>query len=144
MRSSSWTLCASALGLALLVAAPALAQEVSVGVMVIHASQSPGPVDPEAERVRVILSRDFRFQSWRVMQRNRMRVPMKETRRVELPSGRSMKVCPLQIESKGLLMSVEMNGQLDTQVVLPRRKPFVIGAGGYQDGKLIIAIEPDY
>ncbi|UCE86066.1 MAG: hypothetical protein JSU66_17370 [Deltaproteobacteria bacterium] len=130
----------------LLSAAPSAAQEgrqIRVHLIVVHASQTPGPIDPDAKQLHEQLQRDFRYRSLRVMQHNRLRMPMREERRVELPTGRALRVRPIALDPQGILMSLEMQDRLDTRVMLRPRKPVVIGGERYQDGKLFIAIESD-
>jgi hypothetical protein len=145
--SSSRIAGAAVLGLAgLLFASAAGAQEarqVRVHLTVVHASQTPGPIDPDAQRLHQQLQKDFRYQSLRVMQDSRMRMPMREERRVELPTGKALRVRAISIDPQGVLMSLEMKDRLDTRVMLRPRKPVVIGGESYQDGKLFIAIESD-
>ena len=147
MVSSSRIAGAAVLGLAgLLYASAAGAQEarqVRVHLTVIHASQTPGPIDPDARRLHQQLQKDFRYQSLRVMQQRRMRMPMREERRVELPTGRVLRMRAIAIDPHGVLMSLEMKDRLDTRVMLRPRKPVVIGGERYQDGKLFIANESD-
>ncbi len=148
MAASSRIACAVALGLAsALAAGSAPAQEtreIGVQLLVIHVSQEPGPIDPGAAKLHKRLQKDFRYKSLRVVQRRQLRMPMHETRKVDLPTGRALRLRALSLDQKGLLMAVEMQDRLDTRLMLKPRKPVVIGGEDYQGGKLFIAIESDY
>lgn len=137
-----------ALGLtSLILAWPAIAQEakkVGLHLMVLHASESPGPIDPEAASLHRRLRRDFRYQSLHVMQRRSMRLQISESREVDLPSGSHLRMRPIRLEPQGLLMQVNVEGRLDMRLRLVRRQPVVIGVGSFRDGKLVISLESDY
>ena len=66
---------AAALAAVLLAAAPALAQtarRVGLSLIVSHASQQPGPVDPSLHELHETLRNDFRYASMRVIERRRL------------------------------------------------------------------------
>jgi hypothetical protein len=148
VAASSWIACAVALGVAsALVAGSAAAQDtrqIGIQLTVIHASKTPGPIDPEAARLHKRLKKDFRYESLRVVQRRKMRMPMRGMRKLDLPTGRTLRVRALELDQKGLLMAVEVQDRLDTRLLLKSRKPVVIGGEDYKGGKLFIEIESDY
>jgi hypothetical protein len=123
--SSSRIAGAAVLGLAgLLFASAAGAQEarqVRVHLTVVHASQTPGPIDPDARRLHQQLQKDFRYQSLRVMQDSRMRMPMREERRVELPTGKALRVRAISIDAHGVLMSLASSSSRSRATTEPLR-----------------------
>lgn len=140
----------AALGLAagLLAGAAATAQtapgRVAVKVGVHHVSQRPGPIDPAAQALDRKLRADFRYQSVRVLETRRLDLAFDETGSVDLPTGRRVKVKPRRIGPNGLFMRVEVEGMLRTSLQVPNHHQVVIGAERYEDGKLVVTLEPDY
>ena len=131
----------------LVIGSPAAAQAVRrVGLllMVSHASQRPGPVDPAAEWLDRSLRGDFRYQSLRVLEQRRLDLQLQEIGGVVLPTGKRVSIRPLHVGDGGLLIAVDIEGTLQTDVRVPNRSPVVIGVDRYDDGKLIVTLEPDY
>lgn len=128
-------------------AVPALGQEVrriSLAIMVTHASSSPGPVDPPAARLDSELRRDFRYGSLRVLERRRMVLRMDEIGSMQLPNGRALRVRPLNVAGDRLLMAVEVEGAVDTDLRLRNHKKVSIGSHRWKGGTLVITLEPDF
>ena len=134
-------------GLALLPVGLASAQEtpeVRVRLTLIRASTSPGPIDPAAEVLYQRLQKQqFRYQSLRVIKKHRLRMAMREERRVVLPTGGSLRLRPLERRPKGLMIKLAIEGRLDTRIMLRPEKHVVIGAGPIEGGQLIVQIESD-
>lgn len=129
----------------LLLAAPALAQtarRVALSLTVSHASPHPGPIDPEAARLHESL-REFRYQSLRVIERRRLDLRTGEIGGLELPTGKRVQVRPLHMGPAGVLVALDIENTLHTDMRLLDRKPVVIGVDRYDDGKLILTLEPE-
>lgn len=121
--------------------------QVHVLVVVHHVSKHPappGPVDPAAVKLEHRLSQDFNYKSARVMQTERMALALNQTGSMTLPTGRVLKVKPRKLGKRGLLMWVEIEGTLRTNLRVPNHHQVVIGAQNYQDGKLVVTLEPEY
>ncbi|HKE11587.1 MAG TPA: hypothetical protein VKE73_08450 [Myxococcota bacterium] len=121
--------------------------QVHVMVVVHHVSKHPGPpgpVDPAAAKLERRLSQDFSYKSARVMQTEEMVLALNQTGSMTLPTGRILKVKPRKLGKRGLLMSVEIEGTLRTNLRVPNHHQVVIGAQHYQDGKLVVTLEPEY
>jgi hypothetical protein len=121
--------------------------QVHVLVVVHHVSKHPsppGPVDPAAAKLERRLSQDFSYKSARVMQTERMTLALNQTGSMTLPTGRLLKVKPRKLGKRGLLMWVEIEGTLRTNLRVPNHHQVVIGAQNYQDGKLVVTLEPEY
>lgn len=130
-----------------LLAAPAAAQEVEwirLKLMVTHASQAPGPIDPSAEDLHKQLHKDFRYQSLRVLQSESLRLSMNEIGQLRLPNGRWVRVRPLNRAGSRLLLAVEVEGALATDLRLRNHRKVSIGSHRYKDGTLVITFEPDF
>jgi hypothetical protein len=137
---------AAALAAVLLAAAPALAQtarRVGLSLIVSHASQQPGPVDPSLHELHETLRNDFRYESLRVIERRRLDLRTGEIGGLDLPSGKRVRVRPLHMGPGGVLLAVDVENTLHTDMRVPDRKPVSIGLERYDDGKLILTLEPE-
>jgi hypothetical protein len=133
--------------IALLVDGSAAAQAVrriGLSLMVSHASQRPGPVDPAAEWLDRSLRNEFRYQSLHVIEVRHLNLRLQEIGGVVLPTGKHVNIRPLHVGDSGLLIAVDIEGTLQTDLRVANRNPVVIGVERYQDGKLILTLEPDY
>ncbi|MCL4684260.1 hypothetical protein KJ059_05850 [Myxococcota bacterium] len=132
--------------LALLGSAPASAQQarrVGLSLTVSHASSHPGPVDPAAARLHESLRDEFRYESLRVIERRRLSLRTGEIGGLDLPSGKRVRVRPLHLGPAGVLLAVDIENTLHTDMRLPDRRPVVIGVDRYQGGKLILTVESE-
>lgn len=130
-----------------LLAAPAAAQQVSplrLEIMVTHASSTPGPVDPGAAELHRQLREDFRYESLRVLQLKTLRLRVDEIGKLKLPNGRWVRVRPLSQAGNRLLMAVEVEGSLSTDLRLRNHRRVSIGSHRYKDGTLVITFKPDF
>ena len=130
-----------------LLAIPAAAQEaelIRLHLMVTHASQAPGPIDPPAADLHKQLHKDFRYRSLRVLQRKSLRLSMDEIGKLRLPNGRWVRVRPLNRSGSRLLVAVEVEGALATDLRLRNHRKVSIGSHRYKDGTLVITFEPDF
>lgn len=135
--------------LGLMAATPASGQpvppvrRVGLNLMVSHASVQPGPVDPAAARLHESLRNEFRYESLRVIERRRLSLRAGEIGGLELPSGKRVRVRPLHLGPGGVLLAVDIENTLHTDMRLPDRRPVVIGVDRYQGGKLILTVESE-
>lgn len=133
----------------LMAAAPASAQptqsvrRVGLNLTVSHASAQPGPVDPAAARLHESLRNEFRYESLRVIERRRLNLRTGEIGGLDLPSGKRVRVRPLHMGPGGVLLAVDIENTLHTDMRLPDRRPVVIGIDRYQGGKLILTVESE-
>ena len=104
----------------------------------------PGPIEPGAQELHRRLHGQFRYESLRVLERKRVQLGLDEIGGLKLPNGRWVRVRPLSVEGNGVLMAVEVEGALQTDLRMANRKVVVIGAQPYQDGKLVITLEPSF
>lgn len=130
----------------LLVAQPAVAQtvrRVGLDLTVSHASPNPGPVDPEASKIHDQLQREFRYESLRVIERRRLNLRTGEIGGLELPSGKRVRVRPLHMGAGGVLLAIDIENTLHTDLRVTDRQPVVIGVDRYGDGKVILTLQPE-
>jgi len=126
---------------------PALAQEVqriAVQLRVGHISQQPGTIDPAAADLDRRLRRDFNYKSIHLIEDRTLDLGMNELGSLQLPTGRWVTVRPRKVGDTGVLLAVEVQGLLRTRLRVPNRHQVVIGAQNYDDGKLVISLEPRY
>lgn len=131
----------------LLAAAPALAQDggpIAVEVMVSQISQSPGQIDPRARRLDAELRDEFRYESLRVLKQQKLSLALNEIGRVSLPNGSELQLRPLSLSERGVLMAVTVKGSVQSDMQIPNGHLVAIGAGRYEDGKLVISLEPRF
>jgi hypothetical protein len=133
-------------------AAPAGAQDgspparkpINVDVMISQISDRAGEVDQRAKRLDEQLRNQFRYQSLEVLERHQMVLDVDEVGTMELPNGHQFRARPIDVDDRGVLMSVGVEGSLQTDVRVPSGHLVVIGAERYKDGKLVISVEPEY
>lgn len=119
-------------------------ESVGLSLTVSHASTKPGPIDPNAAEVHRQLRHLFRYESLRVIEERHMELRMQQLGGIDLPTGKRVEVRPLSCTPSGVLIAVEIPGTLQTDLRVPNHKPVVIGVERYQDGTLILTLQPDY
>lgn len=119
-------------------------ESVGLSLTLSHASPKPGPIDPGAAEIHRQLRREFRYESLRVIEQRHMNLRMQELGGIDLPTGKRVELRPLSLTPSGVLIAVEIEGTLQTDLRVPNRKLVVIGVDRYQDGKLILTLQPDY
>jgi hypothetical protein len=126
---------------------PAFAQAVrriGLDLTVSHASERPGPIDPAATELDRRLREDFRYGSLRVLQRRRLDLGAGEIGGLDLPTGKRVRIRPLHLGEGGALLAVDIDGTLHTDLRVRDEKPVVIGVDRFEDGRLILTLEPEY
>jgi hypothetical protein len=117
---------------------------VDVEVMVSQISDSPGAIDPRAGKLDASLQREFRYGSLKVLQSQRLHLALDQVGSLPLPNGSTLRVRPLQVDDRGVLLAVAVPGAVQTDLRVQNGKMVVIGAGRYEDGKLVISFEPHW
>jgi hypothetical protein len=124
------------------VAAAAGPERIELEVLVAQISDAPGEIDPKARKLHDRLAEQFRYESLRLLRRERLRLALDELGTVELPNGKQLRVRPLQAGERGALLAVSL-GALNTDLRVHNGHLVVIGgAERYQDGKLVVSLEP--
>jgi hypothetical protein len=134
----------SALWLAPGLASAQPAPRVVVEVMVSHTSNRAGPIDARASELHRKLQKDFRYESLRVLQTQRLALDLDEVGTLTLPSGRRFRVQPLQVGDRGVLLAVDVEGTLKTDLRVRNGHLVVLGAERYEDGRIVISLEPHF
>ena len=148
MSASRPLLLAVAVGLATAIA-PALVlaqgtETVGLSLTLSHASPRPGPIDPGVAEIHRQLHREFRYESLHVIEQRHVILRMQEVCGIDLPTGKRVELRPLSLTPSGVLIAVEIEGTFEADLRVPNRKQVVIGVERYQDGKLILTLQPDY
>jgi hypothetical protein len=133
----------------LLLAGPALAKDprpIEFEVTVVHVSSRKGGVEANARARRVdrIIGSQLKYDSLRVLDFRRREVSLNQIGSVTLPSGRHFRFRPMDLSDEGVLVAVDVERSAQGDFRIPRRKPFVFGGQRFQDGQLVILLEPDY
>ncbi len=148
MTSSSRPVIRLLAGVALLGVATASAQQgprrVSVELMVTEASQAEGPIDPRARRLDKHLRKDFKYGSLKVLEARRMELEIDEVGSLKLPNGRWVRVRPLDLGKSGVLMAVDVEGAVKSDLRIRNKQLVVIGAERQGESKLVISLEPHF
>lgn len=141
-----WRLGAALLALALALAAErAGAQEaIELEVLVSQISDRPGAIDPRGEKVHRELQGRFRYESLKVLVQRHLRLALDEVGSVALPNGKALRVRPNDVGKSGVLLAVSVEGALDTDLRVQSGHLVVVGAGRYEDGTLVISLEPSF
>jgi hypothetical protein len=119
-------------------------RRIAIDVTVSHATDAEGTIDPRAVQLDALLKPQFRYGGLKVLQEERLNLAMDEVGTLKLPNGRKFRVRPLDIGPEGVLLSVSVQGTLWTDMRVRNGHPVVIGAERFQDGKLVIALEPHF
>ncbi len=134
---------------ALLLAAPVAAEDprpIDFEVTVVHVSSGKGGVEANdrARRVDRIIGPQIKYDSLRVLDFKRRQVSLNQISSVTLPGGKRFRFRPMDLSDEGVLVAVDVEHSAQGDFRIPRRKPFVFGGQRYQDGQLVILLEPDY
>ncbi len=125
-------------------AATAQEQRIDIELMVSHVSNAAGEIDPRGQKLHRKLQGQFRYESLRVLQLRGLRLALNEVGRVGLPNGKSVRVQPLQLSGSGVLLAVDVEGAARMDLKVRKGHLVVIGAERYEDGKLVISLEPSW
>jgi hypothetical protein len=119
-------------------------RRVAVKVTVSHALDAKGAIDPRGSELNAFLKPQFRYGSLKVLQIESLDLALDEVGTLELPNGRKFRVRPLDIGPEGVLLSVSVQGTLWTDMRVRNGHLVVIGAERYEEGKLVIGMEPRF
>jgi hypothetical protein len=113
--------------------------------MVTHLSNREGGVDPRATRLDERLRRqNIRFPSARVLQERTVTLEIDRVETLALPDGRVARFQPVHIGDQGVLLAVDVEDAVKMDVRVRDGRMVVIDGGRFEDGKLVISVEPAY
>lgn len=114
-------------------------------LMLTHLSNGPGGIDPRARKLDQRLQREnIRFPSARVLERRNVDLELDRVETLALPDGRSARFRPMHMGARGVLMAVDVEDGVKMDARVRAGHMVVIDGGRFEDGKLVISIEPDY
>ena len=153
MRWSRWPRLAGGFAAAGLIGGGAAAEEpeaahagpIPLNLLITHlTNQEGGVVDASAKELDERLRGQFRYTGLKVVHKQRLELELDEVGSVTLPDGRVVYVKPMHVGEQGVLMAIDVEEAVRTDVRVLDDHMIVIGAGSYEDGKLAISVEPDY
>lgn len=118
------------------------ADPIKVKVLVCHASPAAGGIDGACQKLHGKIGAQFRYESLKKLQSQALKLGLNEVGKVKLPNGKSLMVRPLQVDDGGVLLAVDVEGSVRTDVKVANGNSVVIGADAYKNGKLVISLEP--
>jgi hypothetical protein len=117
---------------------------IDLQITVARISEEPGPVDAAAGRLARRLRQEFKFESLQLLEKRKMRLTGDEVGKMKLPGGGRLLVSPLQLSEGSVLLAVDVEGLLKTDLRAESGQLVIIGAGRFEGGKLVIALEPRF
>ncbi|MCH2173328.1 hypothetical protein MK489_21350 [Myxococcota bacterium] len=134
------------LGVALVLLAPPgparAVDAVSIEVLVSVLSAHPGTIDPRGHRIDAKLRDQLRYESLRVLEQADLQVGIGELASLELPNGSWLRVRPSDVSRDGVLLHVDVEGLVRTDLRVRNGHLVVYGPVPHGDGKLVISLEP--
>jgi hypothetical protein len=137
----------AALGVALSLASAAPGDpppRIDFRVTVSQVSSEPGEIDPKGRQLHGFLSRDFRYESLRVLETRTLSLGIDDIGSMQLPTGKRVRLRPLDVGAKGVLVAVDVQGSTRMDLRVPNHKVVVIGGQPYGGGRLVITLQPEY
>jgi hypothetical protein len=120
-------------------------REVRATLMVTHLSNREGGVDPRARKLDERLRRqNIRYPSARVLDVRNTVLEIDRVETIALPDGRSAHLQPIHVGDEGVLLAVDVEDAVKMDVRVRDGRMVVIDGGRFEDGKLVISIEPVY
>lgn len=120
------------------------ARKIRFDVMVSWISQQPGEVDPRASRLDTQLRGDFRYESLKVLKQQQVSVELNELATMKLPNDKKLELRPLSVSDRGVLVAVNVEDSVQSDMQIPNGHLVAIGAGHFDDGRLVISLEPHF
>lgn len=119
-------------------------KSIKLTLTVSQLSKSPGKIDPKAADIHARLREEFRYESLKVLERKKLKLALDQVGSVKLPTGKMVRVRPADVDDRGVLIFVDIEGILQTDLRVANGRPVDIGAQSYEDGKLVVTLEPRY
>ncbi len=134
------TLAALCLVTIALLARPAAASEVPLGIKVIHATKGKNSVDAKLKG----LVKDFKglpFSSYALLDEATFKIEQGSTGRMQLPNKAWMTLQPQDLRDGKLRLDLEIKDlKFKTTVVIPKGKTIAVGGPRYDGGAMILAV----
>lgn len=118
-------------------------KRVPVNVLVTRLSNEGTGVDQEGRRLDEKLRGQLNYDSLEVIEKRRIDLEVDQVGRIDLPNGRSARVQPIHKSDEGILMAVDVENAAKIDARVKNHNLLVIRAGKYDDGDLVLSLEPD-
>ena len=134
-------------GVAVLLAAGAVLAEdeatIRLRVMVTDLTDADAGVDPKAEGLLGALrGQNIEYRSARVAREIAEELSSGESASIEIGKGRRAHLQVLQVDARGALLAVDLDGGVKADIRLDRGgRPFVVDAGKIEGGKRLVQFE---
>jgi hypothetical protein len=115
---------------------------VRIDLMVSRLSKKPGKIDPRAAKLHQQLQGEFRYESLEVVKSVELTLALDEVGTMDLPTGKKVQVRPLLIDDRGVLLAVEVEDSVKTDLRVQSDHLVIIGTERHEKGKLVISLEP--
>lgn len=119
-------------------------ESIAVEVMVSRISDASCQTDARAERLDRKLRSQFRYECIEVLEEERLELGMDQVGAISLPTGKHLRIRLLDRSEKGVLLAVEVEGVVNTDLRVRSGHLVAIGGGRHEGGKLVISLEPRY
>lgn len=131
------------LTLGLAAGAAAGAEQFEIEVMVSQIGDGAGGVDPKGAKLHAKLQKQFRYESLKVLETKRLTLNLDEVGKLSLPNGKPLRVRPLQLTDRGLLLAAHV-GDIQMDLKLTRGHLVVIDAGRHRGDRLVVSFEASW
>ena len=131
------------LTLGLVAGAAAAAEQFEIEVMVSQIGEGAGSIDPKGAKLHAKLQKQFRYESLKVLKTKRLKLDLDEVGTLSLPNGKPLRVRPLQLGDRGLLLAAHV-GDLQMDLKLTRGHLVVIDAGRHAGDRLVVSFEASW
>lgn len=119
-------------------------ERIPMNVLVTQLSNQGKGVDRDARELDGKLRGQFKYDSLQVLQKRRIDLKLDEVGTIRLPNGRVARVQPIHRSEEGVLMAVDVENAAKIDARVRNHNLLVIRAGKYDDGDLVLSLEPDY
>ena len=118
--------------------------QIQLDVKIILASDKASNVDPKLENLIKELKTVFRYSSYQLLGRDRLRLRANSIGNVTLPENRKIKITPKGVSGDRVILELEIlknKSQIfQTVIKLKNRSSITIGGPEYQGGNLLFNI----
>ena len=123
--------------------AAAAAEQFEIEVMVSQLGEGAGGIDPRGAKLHAKLQKQFRYESLKVLKTESLKLKLDEVGNLSLPNGKPLRVRPLQLTDRGLLLAAHI-GDTQADLKVTRGRLFVIDAGRHEGERLVVSFEVNW
>lgn len=120
------------------------AEPIRFDILVAKVASGEASIDPAGAALHEKLKEQFRYDRLEVKLTRTLSLSIDEVGRVDLPNDRQLLVKPLVLDERGALVAIDISGLLQTDLKMRSDHIVVIGAESFEDGKLVVSLEPHF